>query len=160
MIGAGNDAQWQRLSNLLELAILTENPRFATNVTRVANLAETARPVEERIAPRPVAPWLDALSAAGVPCAAIQPLDRALVHPQLASRRLVLETDHPVLGQMPQTEFPIAFNRAPCSGQRPPPLHGQHTTGVLCALGDGNAAIAALAAQGAIHTLSEAEVPA
>ncbi len=160
MIGAGNDAQWQRLSNLLELAILTENPRFATNVTRVANLAETARPEEERIAPRPVAPWLDALSAAGVPCAAIQPLDRALVHPQLASRQLVLKTDHPVLGPMPQTEFPIAFNGAPCSGQRPPALHRQHATGVLCALGDGNEAIAALAAQGAIHTLSEAEVPA
>ncbi|WP_338661258.1 CoA transferase [Pararoseomonas sp. SCSIO 73927] len=159
MIGAGNDAQWRRLAGLLGLGDLAEDPRFATNNARVANFDETVRLVQERIAGQPVAHWLEALAAAGVPCAAIQTLDQALAHPQLASRGLVLETDHPVLGPMPQMGFPVAFDGAPREGQRPPPLHGQHTAEILRGLGYDDAAIADLAAQGAIH-LPQEEVSA
>ncbi|MFC0386789.1 CaiB/BaiF CoA transferase family protein [Muricoccus vinaceus] len=155
MIGAGNDAQWRRLTALLGLEGLAEDPRFATNNARVANFAETVRLVQDRIAEQPLAHWLEALSAAGVPCAAIQTLDQALAHPQLASRGLVLETDHPVLGPMPQVGFPVAFDGAPREGQRPPPLHGQHTAEILLGLGYDAPAIAALAAQGAIHMPQE-----
>jgi formyl-CoA transferase len=160
MIGLSNDAQWRRVSALLGLEDPAEDPRFATNGASVANFTEMVCLVQERIALQPVAHWLDALSAAGVPCAAIHTLDRALAHPQLASRQLVLETDHPVLRPMPHMGLPVAFNGAPREGQRPPPLHGQHTAEILRALGYGDEAIAALAAQGAIHSPSEAEVPA
>jgi formyl-CoA transferase len=159
MIGLGNDAQWRRLPALLGLEDLAEDPRFATNRAGVANFTEMVCLVQERIVLQPMAHWLDALSAAGVPCAAIQTLDRALAHPQIASRQLVLETDHPVLRPMPHMGFPIAFNGAPREGQRPPPLHGQHTAEILRALGFGDEAIAALTAKGVIHTPSDAEAP-
>jgi formyl-CoA transferase len=157
MVGAGNDAQWRRLCTLLGLEELKEDPRFATNGARVANFAETVQVVQERIALKPVAHWLAALGEAGIPCAAIQTLDQALAHPQLASRKLVLETDHPVLGQIPQMGFPVAFDGASREGQRPPPLHGQHTAEILQGLGYDAEAIAALAAQGAIHVPEQTE---
>jgi formyl-CoA transferase len=159
MIGLGNDAEWRSLSALLGLEDLAEDPRFATNGARVANFTEMVCLVQERIALQPMAHWLDALSAAGMPCAAIPTLDRALAHSQLASRQLVLETDHPVLGPMPPMGLPVAINGAPREGQRPPPLHGQHTAEILRALGYGDEAIAALTVQGVIHTPSDAEAP-
>ena len=158
MIGAGNDAQWRRLCDLLGLDSLKQDPRFATNAARVASFAETVRVVQDRVAAEPVSHWLAALAAAGVPCAPIQTLDQAIAHPQLASRNLVLETEHPVLGRIPQIGFPVAFDGAPRHGLRPPPLHGQHTAEILATLGYAPDTVARLAAEGVVDLVAEEAV--
>ncbi|MBP0447209.1 CoA transferase [Roseomonas sp. SSH11] len=160
MIGAGNDAQWRRLCALLELEELAGDPRFASNNARVANFAETVRVIQERVMQQPVSHWQAALGAAGVPCDPIRTLDEALAHPQLASRNLVLNIDHPVLGPMPQIGFPVAFDGVPREGQLPPPLHGQHTAEILRGLGYDDATIVALGTQGAIYMPEAKEVSA
>jgi formyl-CoA transferase len=160
MIGAGNDAQWRRLCERLDLGDLAADPQFATNAARVANFSETVRLVQEKVAARPVAHWLAALAEAGVPCAPIQTLDQALAHPQLTSRRLVLETRHPVLGNMPQMGFPVAFDGAPRGGTRPPPLHGEHSAEILREIGYDDTTIADMAAQGVIRVPSRGEMAA
>lgn len=135
LIGAGNDAQWRRLCDLLGTIELKDDPRFATNAARVENFEQTVEIVQRHIGSRDVAHWLGALTAAGIPCSPIQTLDQALAHPQLASRGLVLESRHPVLGALPQIGFPVAFDGEARAGVRPPPLHGEHTMEVLSDLG-------------------------
>ncbi|MEM8743561.1 MAG: CoA transferase [Pseudomonadota bacterium] len=135
MIGAGNDAQWRRLCNVLGTQELADDPRFATNSDRVARMDETAGIVQRVVGTQPVAHWLDALSKQGIPCAPIHTVEEALAHPQTAARGLVVHTEHPVLGQMNQIGLPIRFDHEPRETPRAPPLLGEHSGEILSELG-------------------------
>lgn len=67
MICAGNDHQFAALCTALNLAELPDDPRFATNRSRVANRAELRPLLERRLAEHPVARWSLLLREAGVP---------------------------------------------------------------------------------------------
>ena len=51
--------------------------------------------------------------------------------PQAMLNRYILEVDHPDMGQVKTTGFPIDFSEAPCEIRRPAPQFGQHTEEVL-----------------------------
>ncbi len=150
MIGAGNDAQWRRLCDVLGLESYRDDPRFASNSDRVARMDDTAALVQDVVGGKPIAHWLDALRAAGIPCAPIHTLDQALAHPQLAARGLVVEADHPVLGPISHIGLPIRFEGAPRQNPNPPPLLGEHSAEILAELGFDADAIADLAERGVI----------
>ena len=87
LIGVQNDRGWRTLvSEVLDVPELADDPRFATNVQRVANRAEcdaalaaqTSRWSTEELAQR--------LAAAGVPAAQVKELDAVVEHPQLHAR--------------------------------------------------------------------------
>jgi itaconate CoA-transferase len=87
LIGVQNDRGWRTLvTEVLGVADLADDPRFATNVQRVANRAEcdaelaaqTSRWSTEELAGR--------LAAAGIPAAQVKELDAVVGHPQLCAR--------------------------------------------------------------------------
>lgn len=131
MLGVGNEAQWRRFCEAADLSELVDHPDFATNALRVANFDRTVAIVQERVAQKTVQEWLDRLEAAGVPCSAIHTLDQALAHPQVATRKLMVETQHPVLGRIHHVGLPVRFEGAAREASRPPPLLGEHTDEVL-----------------------------
>ncbi|MDA7946793.1 MAG: CoA transferase [Hyphomicrobiaceae bacterium] len=151
MIGAGNDAQWQRLCGILGLEGIAGDPRFATNSDRVARVDETAERVQNVISTKPVTHWLAALRDAAIPCAPIHTVDEALAHPQIAARGLVVRPDHPVLGEINQIGFPIRFDGEPRKTPNPPPLLGEHSATILSELGFSTDEIDGLAQRGVIR---------
>jgi formyl-CoA transferase len=95
--------------------------------------------------------WLSLLRAAGVPCSPINTLDQALAHPQLQSRALIVETEHPVLGTTKNVGYPVKFNHEPRHASRHAPLLGEHTKEVLQEMGLSNERIDTLFEQGIVE---------
>lgn len=147
MLGVGNDSQWRKFCPVAGLENHRDDPRFATNADRVAHFGETVALVQQVLGKQPVAYWVAALQAVGVPCAPIHTLPQALAHPQIVERQVVGETTHAVLGAMRSVNMPITFNHAPRAQTCAPPLLGQHTVDVLNDAGYSDAEIQAFAAQ-------------
>jgi CoA:oxalate CoA-transferase len=89
VIAAGNDAMFGKLCDALGLTIATD-PRFASNAARCENHALLKRLIETVTLGQPVAHWLRALDAAGLPTARVQDMVEVLADPQLRARNMVL----------------------------------------------------------------------
>jgi crotonobetainyl-CoA:carnitine CoA-transferase CaiB-like acyl-CoA transferase len=150
MIGVGNDAQWRRFCGVAGLDAWIDHPDFCTNGKRVEHFARTVALVQGRIETQPVAFWVASLSKAGVACSPIHSLDQALAHPQVAARKLMVHSDHPVLGDVQNVGLPIRFRNEARKATRPAPLLGQHTHEVLSEAGYSESEINTLATLGAI----------
>src|SRR5262249_28241034 len=75
--------------------------------------------------------WESILLPAGIPMGAINTLDHVVVHPQVQSRGVLVESTHPVAGTVKMVGPPVRLSATPGSARRPAPLLGQHTVEVL-----------------------------
>ncbi len=66
-VGAANQANWLRLTEVLEAPELAQDPRFSVNADRMANLEALSDELDHRFRARTKADWLERLEAAGVP---------------------------------------------------------------------------------------------
>ena len=78
VIAVGNDRQFRALCEVLGRPGLADDPRFATNPARVGHRDELATDMTAQLARRPAAEWVDALTAAGVPCGPINDVAEAV----------------------------------------------------------------------------------
>jgi crotonobetainyl-CoA:carnitine CoA-transferase CaiB-like acyl-CoA transferase len=87
LIGVQNDTGWRTLvTRVLDAPELAEDPRFSTNVDRVAHRADCDAAVAARTS-RWTNAELDArLAAAGVPAAQLKEVGQVVDHPQLRAR--------------------------------------------------------------------------
>jgi crotonobetainyl-CoA:carnitine CoA-transferase CaiB-like acyl-CoA transferase len=151
IIAVGNDAQFVRLCAALGHAEWGGDARFATNALRVANRAALIPLLRQATVMRTTRDWVAALEAAGVPCGPINTLDAVFADPQVRARGLAQKMHHDAGVEVTLVANPIRLSETPPSYRRAPPLLGQHTREVLAGLlGLDDAAIAALAASGAI----------
>lgn len=125
VIAVGNDDIWRRFSKLA--GIDPADSRFATNASRLQNLAELHEMINARMTQRPVADWLDDLHRAGVPAGELKTLDRVYESSQVRAEDLVWEVRHPRLGDIRLPGNPVHFSRSPLSPGLPPPSLGEHT---------------------------------
>ncbi len=151
MVAVGNDTLWRRFASLLGLAELADNPRFATNPQRVANRTELISIIEAALAAKGSTAWAEELSRVGIPAGAINSIDAALVHPQVAARDMVLTTEHPTAGTLRMAGSPIKLSDYTTTVRRPPPTLGEHTDEVLHELGYSADDIAAMREAGVIR---------
>jgi crotonobetainyl-CoA:carnitine CoA-transferase CaiB-like acyl-CoA transferase len=130
LIGVQNDSGWRTLvTEVLGTPELADDPRFATNVARVANRAECDSVVAAGTALWST-PDLDAtLSAAGIPAAQVKQMAQVVEHPQLSARNRwrSIGTEHAaVQALLPPATF--ADFEAPMGDV---PALGQHTRSIL-----------------------------
>lgn len=144
ILGVANDSLWQRFCTIAGLLHVRDDPRFATNATRVENRKETVALVQEAMKLRRRADWLQALDDAGIPCSPLHTLGELSNHPHTRDSGMVFDYMHPTLGQLSSVAQPLRFDGDRTTLRRPAPRHGEHTREVLQEIGYADDEIAAM----------------
>jgi crotonobetainyl-CoA:carnitine CoA-transferase CaiB-like acyl-CoA transferase len=135
ILAVGNDSQYAKFCEVAGRPELASDPRFASNRQRVLNRGELVPLLETLMKTRRKADWLSALERAKVPCGAINNLAEVFADPQVRSRDMVSQWQHPNRSLLPLVSSPMKLGatpvRDPQRGGLPPPLLGQHTEEVL-----------------------------
>lgn len=156
-IGGANQANWERIADVLGHPEWRDDPRFATNSARMENREALAAMMNVVLSTRTREDWIAAFDAAGVPVGPVHSLAEALTHPQTIARGMVVDLVHPEAGATKAIGCPIHFSRTPSLIDRPAPRLGEHTRDVLRAHGYADAEIAGFIADGVVATAESAE---
>jgi crotonobetainyl-CoA:carnitine CoA-transferase CaiB-like acyl-CoA transferase len=151
-IGGANQANWERIADVLGHPEWRADPRFATNAARMQHLAELVALMNNVLATRTRDAWIAAFDAAGVPVGPVHSIGEALAHPQTRARGMIVDLVHPDAGTVRALGCPIHFSATPTRVARPAPRLGEHTREVLRGYGYDDGAIDALIAAGVVAT--------
>jgi len=146
LVGAPNEAAWQRLCAALDLPALAADPRFTTNADRVTHRDALIPLLSARFAEREAAHWVARLEAHRVAVSPINRIDQVLTHPQVLANDMVVQAgDARLVG----TPFKLAEGGGVAAD--PPASLGRDADAILRdELGLDDAAIAALRADAVI----------
>jgi crotonobetainyl-CoA:carnitine CoA-transferase CaiB-like acyl-CoA transferase len=150
ILTVGNDAQFRKLCECAQIAQLADDPRFATNASRVRNRDLLIPILKEVTARKPVAHWIEALERLRVPCGPVNRIDQVFADPQVKHRGMRVTVDYPgsATGAVDLIGSPIRLSETPVRYRRAPPRLGQHSDEVLReVLGIGDAEIRSLRAE-------------
>ena len=134
VIATRQEGFWRRLCGVLGEPSLAEDPRFASNASRVANRALLVPRLERLLRAKSVKDWLGLLRTAEVPAAPVNNLDGAFAEPPVSLREMVVEYDHPEVGKVRLPGNPIKFAGVSGTISKPAPRLGEHTEAVLTRL--------------------------
>jgi len=124
IIAAGNNGQFQKLCEILNLPELPHDPRFANTKDRTRN-REALRPLlVERLRKRTANEWFRMLSAAGVPCGPINSVEGGITFAHEIGLNPVVEVGTGAEA-VPLIRHPISFSLTPPRHKLPPPSLGQ-----------------------------------
>ncbi len=127
-VAVGNDKQFKAFAAVLGQPDLAEEPRFATNPTRVANREALCALLEPALKTRGADHWYAAFTAAGVPAGPINDLAEAFAF----ARQLGIGATVSVPGSAtPQVANPIALSATPVTYRSGPPGLGSAPGAVI-----------------------------
>jgi crotonobetainyl-CoA:carnitine CoA-transferase CaiB-like acyl-CoA transferase len=149
-IGAANQANWLRLTEVIGMPELASDSRFVDNATRMKNLPALIEILTRGFRERLTSEWLERLETAGVPAGPVLSLGEALNNPQVQARRMVVEVNHSRVGRTRALGTPVKFSKTPTQIRRAAPVLGEHTREILGEFGYGEAEINQLVTDGDI----------
>jgi crotonobetainyl-CoA:carnitine CoA-transferase CaiB-like acyl-CoA transferase len=149
-VGAGNQANWRRMLEAMELRELADDPRFADNATRMQHLEALVGLLAPRFRQRSTADWLARFAEVGVPAGPVLDVKQMHQDPQTAARKMLVEVEHPLAGKVKTIGLPVKFSATPGKVARAAPILGEHSCDILAEHGYAAAEIEALAAERAV----------
>jgi crotonobetainyl-CoA:carnitine CoA-transferase CaiB-like acyl-CoA transferase len=149
-IGAGNQANWRRMLEAMELREIADDPRFADNATRMQHLEALVALLAPRFRQRSTADWLARFAEVGVPAGPVLDVKQMHQDPQTAARKMLVEVEHPLAGKVKTIGLPVKFSATPGKVARAAPILGEHSCDILAEHGYAAAEIEALAAERAV----------
>lgn len=135
ILAVGNDAQFERLCQMIGQPALAKDPKYCTNANRLTHLG-TLRGL---LAPV----WLNAsreywgaqLQSHGISWGTVNSLDEVFRDEQVVHREMLQTTHHPHYGEMPVVRNPMLSDPQSRHVQiHPAPQLGEHTEEVLASL--------------------------
>jgi formyl-CoA transferase len=130
VIGAGNDAQFRKLCQMLGKPGMADDPRFRTNKDRLAHKAEMEAELRALTRDRDGETFANELMKNGVPSGAVQEVPDVMEHPHTRHRNMVWEKDgYRNVGN------PVKLARTPPAMRSKPRKFGADTRTVLAECG-------------------------
>jgi crotonobetainyl-CoA:carnitine CoA-transferase CaiB-like acyl-CoA transferase len=143
VVGAGNDGQFRKLTQMLGKPELAADPRFKTNKDRVANRPALEAELRALTKDRDGESFANELMENGVPSGAVMEVPDVMEHPHTRHRGMVWEKDgYRNVGN------PVKLSRTPASPRSKPKKFGADTRAVLSEHGYSAAEIDKLVAAG------------
>src|SRR6478609_8054749 len=128
-IAVGSETLWARFAQAFALPAAA--PGFATNAERVRNGTVVREAVDTAFSTWTAADLVARLADLGIPCGQVKNLEQVYEWDQTRSQGLLIDVDHPVLGEIQLPGPPLRFfepSGAEWHRQHTaPPLLGQHT---------------------------------
>jgi crotonobetainyl-CoA:carnitine CoA-transferase CaiB-like acyl-CoA transferase len=152
--GTISDSEWQGFCKASGDPELARDERFATPGARFVNATARINKMQEYIAQRATAEWLERLDAADVPCAPILRRGEIIHNEQVVARGLIEEFDQPTVGRVRQPKPAAIFEVSKAVIGGPAPRVGEHSRVVLRDLGYSDNAIDAMIADKAVRAAS------
>jgi len=152
--GTISDSEWQGFCKASGDPELAKDERFATPGARFVNATARINKMQDYIAQRTTAEWLERLDAADVPCSPILRRGEIIANEQVVARGLIEEFEQPTVGRVRQPKPAAIFevNKAAIGG--PAPRVGEHSRAVLRDLGYSDSAIDKMIADKAVRAAS------
>lgn len=150
MLGAANDALWQKFCAATGRQDLADDSRFQTNLDRVNNRDALVSILEVLFKSKTTQDWVELLEAAGIPNAPVNTIADLVNDPQVAHRNMIPAIPHPTIAGLRAPASPLRLSDGPSSIRLPPPENGEHTEAILLELGYTRDDIAKLETAGAI----------
>jgi crotonobetainyl-CoA:carnitine CoA-transferase CaiB-like acyl-CoA transferase len=149
-LGAGGEAMWVKLCDVIGRPALAGDPRFAKGPDRSRNRVDLNAILGEVFRTRTSADWIERLNAAGVPCGPIYTMDQVFEDPQVIHGRMATTVTHPTRGEIRVLAPTATLSRTPGRLERSLVATGEDTDDVLAELGFGPAEIAQMRADGVL----------
>src|SRR5699024_1964841 len=110
-IGAGNQKLWESLcQSVLEKPEWINEPQFIDLDTRMENIDLLQEKIERVMEQEKTDYWVKKLDEAGVPGGPVYTYDQTLKDPQVLARDMVVEMNHPKLGDIKTIGVPVKFS--------------------------------------------------
>ena len=130
IIAAGNNTQFGQLCTVLGAPDMATDPRFATNMQRIAHRSELQGALQARVRTQPRAQLLEQLNAANVPAGPINDMAQVFADPQTQHRQMVIELPHSSGQTVRVVRSPLNWSASPVM-HHPPPRLGEHSLQAL-----------------------------
>ncbi|WP_330211979.1 CaiB/BaiF CoA transferase family protein [Pseudomonas sp. Z18(2022)] len=152
-IGAIGNSNWDRIARVLNMPSLHTDVRFQDNGGRMDNLPVLVDLIETALSSRSTDEWVTSFESAGVPAGPVRNMMQVLEDPHTLARKMVIEVEHPIAGNIKALGCPIKFSNPDGVTRRGAPLLGEHTEQVLKEVGFSTVQINELREQRVVHAL-------
>ncbi|SDX75447.1 Crotonobetainyl-CoA:carnitine CoA-transferase CaiB [Modestobacter sp. DSM 44400] len=143
------DGQWLSFFSLIDRPDLAGDPQLRTIRGRTERIDELYRMVEEQLALRTTAEWLELLPRHAIPVMPVHTVEELFDDEHLAAVELFEDVEHPTEGPLVQARLPWTFSRSGAPTLPAAPALGAHTAATLGSLGLNEDEVRA--ATGAVH---------
>ena len=126
-IAISTEEEWGSFCNVVGNPSWTKDPRFANMQSRLQNVDDLDRLIEEWTSDQDNLKMMDILQAAGVPAGVVQRAPDSINDPQLQHAGAIVELDHPVAGKRLYPGIPFHLSGGFPFQSTTAPLLGQHT---------------------------------
>jgi crotonobetainyl-CoA:carnitine CoA-transferase CaiB-like acyl-CoA transferase len=134
VVATGTNKTYREFCGAIERPDLVEDPRFASNQSRVQNRKDMVAQLVPVFRQKSTQAWIDILEAADIPCAPVNDLRTAFAELAQTSPGMTQVMEHPGLGKLSQLGVPFRFSDCGGDIRRPPPMLGEHNDDVLKSL--------------------------
>jgi crotonobetainyl-CoA:carnitine CoA-transferase CaiB-like acyl-CoA transferase len=149
-LGAGGEAMWRKLCEVIERPDLASDPRFVKGPDRSRHRQALNAALGEVFKTRSSADWIACLNAAGVPCGPIYTMDQVFDDPQVIHGRMAASVAHETRGDVRVLAPITTLSRTPGRLERSLVAPGTDTDDVMAELGFGADEIARMRRDGVV----------
>lgn len=127
----GVQDQWPLFCATIGCLDIMNEERFQTGWLRTQNYDVLEPILNKALKCKTTEEWLKEFGMVGIACGPVNTIDKVVADPQVLARGMIVEVQHPKVGNFKVVNTPINLSRTPCKPERACPDLGEHTEEIL-----------------------------